>query len=286
MEMANTTMVDWVKQRWYGTTILMCVFCLLIGTGLAMVIGRTAPAEYWIIWGGNGDPGNGQGGGFARDQMVAGGWVSYENSFQVTWQADIGQNTRNEAQAAMPSGHDAVNRFCANRRCVVAGFSLGNAPAIQLASETGNVAYMFGAPQPSTGIFHNPWVHNPLVQFWTDFVGGLDQNQFAPAGSQAFYHTADPYANGGPQCGGPGWFGIDANKHYIISRWESNGSHIWTGPDGVLMHEVGYVPQPGVPSSGSDPAPFWSLCPPSLQPPEIPTIPPGTPPMPGVPTGG
>jgi hypothetical protein len=209
-----------VRQHWYGM-LVACLCCLLIGTGLAVIVGRSQ-TEY--------------------------------------------------------------DAHCKIYHCIIAGFSLGNAPAIQLASETGGSLYMFGAPQPSTGIFHNPYVHNPLVIFWTDYVGGLDQNQVAPNGAQAFYDTHDPYANAGPQCGGPGWFGINSNGHYIISRAQAS-EHVWTGPDGVFMHEANYVAQPGVPVSGSDPRPWWSFCPPE-QLTQLPTVPAGMPPVPGVPTTG
>jgi hypothetical protein len=188
----------------------------------------------------------------------------------------------------MAAGHAAFDEHCHVNHCIIAGFSLGNSPAIQLASEVGvsSDLYMFGAPQPSTGVFHNPWVHNPLVQFWTDWVGGLDQNQVAPGGSSAFFDTRDPYANGGPQCGGPGWFGINIQGHYIISRGQAD-EHVWTGPDGVIMHEASYVAPPGVPLSGSDPSPIWAFCPPQAQSlTQLPMVPSGMPQVPGVPAGG
>lgn len=275
-----------VRAHWYGA-LVACLCCLLVGTGLSLIIGRSQ-TEYWIVFGGNTDPGDGQGGGLARGQFVGGGWTDNEHIYQVPWGADIAKDTTAEANAAMAAGHAAYDKNCRIYHCIVAGFSLGNAPAIQLATELGlsTDLYMFGAPQPSSGIYHNPFVTSPFIQFWTDDVGGLNQDRPVPAGAQAFYDTRDPYANGGPQCGGPGWFAITLDGHYIVSRAQADGSHIWTGPDGVLMHEVNYVAQPGIPLSGSDPPPFWSLCPPSLQPPKIPTVPPGTPQLPGIPTGG
>lgn len=275
-----------VRKHWYGM-LIACLCCLLIGTGLSLIIGRSQ-TEYWIVFGGNGDPGNGNGDGFARGDFVRGGWIDNGHIFQVTWQADILANTRLETNAAMAAGHAAYDAHCRLNRCIIAGFSLGNTPAIQLASEVGlptGQLYNFGGPQPSTGVFHNPFVRYPGVMFWTDTVGGLDQNQVPPAGSQAFYDTHDPFANGAPQCAGPGWFGIFPQGHYIISRGQAN-EHVWLGPDGVVMHEANYVPQPGVPVSGSDPMPWWSLCPINFQPVQIPTIPPGMPPVPGVPVGG
>jgi hypothetical protein len=284
MNTARTAAQEW-RKHWYGM-LVACLCCLLVGTGLALIVGRTLPT-YWIVFGGNTDPGDGHGGGAARGQFVAGGWTDNDHIFQVTWGADITKDTTAEANAAMAAGHAAFNEHCSGANsCVIAGFSLGNAPAIQLASETGTTTnlYMFGAPQPSTGIFHNPYVHTPFVQFWTDEVGGLSQNRPVPRGSSAFYDTRDPYANGGPQCGGPGWFAITLDGHYIINKGQSE-QHVWTGPDGVIMHEANYVAQPGVPVSGSDPEPFWSFCPPNMQPPQIPFVPDNMPPVPGVPTG-
>ncbi|AAN02099.1 gp45 [Mycobacterium phage Barnyard] len=254
-------MVNWAKQKAHATMLLACVFCLMVGCATAIIIGRTAPADYWIIFGGNTDKGNGQGGGMARDQMVAGGWVSYENSFQVTWNADIAAGTVDQTNAAMPAGKDAVSKLCAGRRCIIAGFSLGSSPAIQLAAELGIPAdqlWLFGAPQPSTGVWHQQYQDNPFVQPWIQNVGKLNPDQLPPAGSHHVYHARDPYGNAAPQCSGPGLFALTLAEHRILSPGEA--SHVWTGPDGVINHEGGYTGPIGLPASGADPSQPWAGC--------------------------
>lgn len=271
-----------VRQHWYGM-LVACLVCILIGSGLALIYGR-AQTDYWIVFGGNTDPGDGNGGGSARGGFVNGGWVDNDHIFQVTWQADIGQGTQRETDAAMPAGKAAYASHCgkAQYHCIIAGFSLGNDPAIQLHQQLGlapDQLKMFGAPQPSSGIWHNPYPDNPFVEPFISTFGGIDTNRSVPAGSSAYYNTRDPYANGGPSCGGPGLFLLSLDGHYIISAEEAAGSHIWTGPDGVIMHEVGYQPAPnGLPRSGSDPTQPWDFCPPKF-PDHIPMAPgdPGVP---------
>jgi hypothetical protein len=263
MERTNTTMVDWIRARRFTVSVWACVFCLILGTGLAMVIGRTAP-QYWIIFGGNEDPGNGQGDGQARQQMIAGGWTSEGSSFQVTWNADIGQGGAKVTNEAMAAAHAAYNEHCGSRNCIIAGFSLGNSPALQLAAEVGLApenTYLFGAPQPATGVFHSAYTDHPLVAVWIQTFGGLFMNRPVAPGVQNFYVTRDPYANAAPQCAGPGLYALNLDGHYIISRDQANNSHIWTGPDGVINHEVDYVAPPGLPFSGSDESQLWSGCP-------------------------
>lgn len=250
---------DWVKRRWYGTTIAACVICLLIGTGLAMVIGRTQPGPYWLIY-----CGNTQGQGECAPDFVNGGWVAEGRFTAIQWTADISQGTARETNDAMAAGHAAYNQHCGGGNCIIAGFSLGNGPALQLAAEVGLApenTYLFGAPQPSTGVFHNAYPDNPLVEGWFDTFSALATDRPVAAGAQAFYNTRDPYANAAPQCAGPGLFALGLDGHYVISRAEAD-QHVWTGPDGVVMHEAGYVPAPGLPSSGSDPSPLWAGCPP------------------------
>jgi len=248
-------------------------------------------APFWIVYGGNLDPGDGQGNGVLRDQLVAGGWVSYENSFQIPWKADIGQGLTQITNEAMGAGHHAYQTFCGSG-CVIAGFSLGTAPALQLAAETGtapSMTYIFGGPQPSTGIFHQPYVQPPFVKPFVELFGRLDADQHVPPGTQVFYDTRDIYANSAPSCAGPGWFLLfDLAFHRVVSRGEADSSHIWTGPDGAVMHEVGYQAAPfGLPRSGSDENQFWDFCPPeSLT--QLPSFPamngdPGVPALPGIP---
>lgn len=256
----QTPVVDWVKKRWYGTTILMCVFCLMIGTGLAMVIGRTAPNEFWLIYGGNTDPGDGQGGGLARQQLIDGGWTTPENSFQIQWAADIANGTIQESDAAMAQGKDAIARYCGGRRCIIAGFSLGTSPALQLSAETGGNPsdnYIFGGPAPATGIWHNAWIDNQWVEPAVRTFGRLAPDRFVPAGTQVFFDVRDPYANAAPQCSQPWALSLDG--HRIIRRDEAD-QHVWTGPDGAVNHEAGYAGPDVLPLSGADPSPIWAGC--------------------------
>jgi hypothetical protein len=257
---SSTTMVDWVKQRWYGTTILAMVFCLFLGMGTAMIIGRTQPGQFWIIFGGNEDPGDGQGDGQARQQLIAGGWTDAENSFQVTWKADISQGTVPETNEAMAAGKAALNKYCGNRRCILAGFSLGSMPALQLQAETGHAAddtYVFGAPQPSPCIWHYQYQDNPAVEPYIETFGKLNPDRVAPAGIHNYFDGRDPYNNMAPQCTGPGVFGLTLDGHRIITKAEADASRRWVGTDGVLEFEV--VAPPPV-SSGADPSPIWAGC--------------------------
>lgn len=253
----------WLRARWYGTTIIGMAFCLFLGMFTAMIIGRTEAGEFWLIYGGNTDPGDGQGNGAARDQMIAGGWTDAEHSYQIHWAADIGGGTVNETDDAMAAGHEAYEKNCHKYRCILAGFSLGNSPALQLASETGHPAgdtYLFGAPQPSSGVWHSQYPDNPFIEPWIQAFGRINPDRTTSAGMQAFYDTHDPYANAAPQCSGPGLFALSVNPgHRIIAKGEAN-QHVWTGVDGVVMHEAGYVAQPGLPLSGADPSPFWAGC--------------------------
>lgn len=242
-----------------------------------------------LVFGGNTDPGDGNGGGLAKDQLVAGGWGSAENIYQVQWKADISQGTATQTDEAMGNGHRAFNDLCGGG-CIIAGFSLGTSPALQLASETGTLPennYIFGGPQPSTGIWHQPYIDNPFIEPFVAGFGDFKTDRPVPAGTQVFYDTQDPYANSAPQCGGPGLFLIlDLNHHRIISRSEADASHIWTGSDGAIMHEVGYQAAPfGLPRSGSDESQPWDFCPPEV-PDQIPAMngDPGVPELPGIPS--
>lgn len=244
---------------------------------------------FFLIYGGNTDPGDGQGGGMARDQMVAGGWTTYENSYQVPWKAAIEQGTAKITDEAMAAGHDAYNKFC-GRGCVIAGFSLGTSPALQLSAEVGldpNNTFLFGGPQPSTGIWHQPYENNPFIEPLVAGFGGFKTDRPVPPGTQVFYDTRDPYANSAPQCGGPGLFMLALDGHRIVNRDEAYGGHIWTGSDGAIMHEVGYQPGPmGLPRSGSDEHQMWDFCPPNLPSFGVPAMngDPGVPALPGIPT--
>lgn len=256
-------MVESVKKHWYVVTLMACLCCLAIGTGLALIIGRTLPqAPYFIVFGGNQDPGDGNGGGLARQQMIDGGWTDDAHSFQVTWNAHIESGTKTDTSTAMPAGHDAYNQHCkSGNRCVIAGFSLGTMPALRLAAEVGLKPadnYIFGGPQPSTGIWHDQYTDNPFVEPGLQEFGQFDTNQFVPAGTQVFYDTRDPYDNAAPQCTIP--YALSLEGHYVISKAQADGSHVWTGTDGAVMHEANYVGQPNLPLSGSDPSPVWAGC--------------------------
>ncbi|AZS12583.1 hypothetical protein HWB99_gp047 [Mycobacterium phage DrLupo] len=253
-------MVTYVKSHKI-VSLLTAVLLIAVGCMAGMVIhdARSEPVQ-WIVFGGNTDPGDGQGGGQAKDQLVATGWVAPENVFQVQWRADIGSGTTQATADAMPAGHDAYNRLCQNG-CIIAGFSLGTMPAIQLRAETGHPPdnlYIFGGPEQSTGLWHQQYQDNPFVQPWVQHVGKLDPNQLPPAGTHAWYHLRDPYANAAPQCSGPGLYALTLAEHRIVSRDEAN--HVWTGPDGVVNHEAGYTGPIGLPASGSDPSQPWAGC--------------------------
>lgn len=254
--------ITWVKCHKL-ISVLTAMALILTGCIAGMMIhDARSQGPFWIIYGGNTDKGDGQGGGGARDQLVAGGWTSYENSFQITWNADIGAGTANQTDAAMPAGHDAVNNKCRNG-CVIAGFSLGASPAIQLSDETGTPAentFLFGAPQPSTGVWHSQFQDNPIVEPWVQQIGGLKSDRAVRAGMQNFFDIRDPYNNAAPQCQGPGLFALTLDGHRIISKGEAEGSHIWTGVDGVRMHEVGYGGPLALPASGADESQPWAGC--------------------------
>lgn len=270
------------------------IVAALMVFGIGCVAGYQAQdsfgvAPFYLVYGGNGDPGDGQGNGAARDQLVAGGWTTYENSYQIQWKADIGQGTENITPEAVANGHVAFNRFCGHG-CVLVGFSLGTVPVLHLSAETGTApqnTFIFGGPQPSTGVWHQPYVDNPFVEPWLAFFGNFDTNQGVPPGTQVFFDTRDPYANSAPQCGGPGLFAVNTSGHYIVSRDQAYSSHIWTAVDGSVIHEVGWQPAPwGLPRSGSDPQQPWDFCPPSFPPFGVPAMngDPGVPSFPGIPT--
>ncbi|UOW93101.1 hypothetical protein SEA_NOSHOW_33 [Mycobacterium phage NoShow] len=239
--------------------VLVCCFCLMIGCATAIIIGRTQAQPYWIVFGGNTDPGDGNGGGLAKQQFIDAGWTTPDRIFQVTWNARIEQGTVQQSDAAQPAGMDAYNRFCGDGNCIIAGFSLGNSPALQLSDAVGHPAeltYVFGGPQPSTGVWHQQYQDNPIVQPWIQTVGRLNPDRLTRPGMKAFYDTHDPYANAAPQCSGPGLFALNINPgHRIIRRDEPQ--QVWVGPDGVEMHEAARAP---LPLSGADPSPFWAGC--------------------------
>lgn len=276
------------RRHWYGA-LVACMVCLIAGTSLALIIGRSQ-TEFWIVFGGNTDPGDGHGGGMARGQFVGGGWVSNDNIVQITWKADIAGGGANQVADAMPAGHAAVDEFCRAYDCVIAGFSFGTAPAIQLGDETGLPVKLFGAPQPKPGIYHNPYADNPFIKPWIEAFGfgPLRPDRVVRPGTENYYDTMDIYADGGPSCGGPGLFLLNAGaNHRIVSKAEADGSHVWTSDDGVINHEVGYQAAPfGLPRSGSDPSQPWDFCPPSAPSVPIPAMngDPGVPQLPGVPT--
>lgn len=262
--MTGTTMANarrFAVQHWaFG------VWCMVIGlcVGLAgvMVIGRTLPPPYWLVWGGNTDPNDDDGVG-AREQLIDGGWVSADNITQVRWAADISQGTARISDEAMAEAHSQYEAHCRGaQQCILAGFSLGNSPALELAAQVGHPAeltYTFGAPQPAPGVFHNAYLDNPGVEPYFVTFSGLYTDRPVAAGAQNFYGIADPYGNAAPQCAGPGLFALSLNDHRIVTKQEADESNIWTGPDGVVNHEVGV---PGVVVSGSQPSPPWNFCPP------------------------
>lgn len=258
-----TTMVDWVKHRSQVQLLLAFLFCIMIGASLALVIGRTQPPPtFWIVFGGNTDPGDGNGGGLARQQLIDGGWVDDQHVFQVTWNAHIEQGTKADTSGAMAAGRAAYDEHCGSgNRCIIAGFSLGTMPALELSKEAGadpGSNYIFGGPEPATGIWHDQYTANPFVDPGLQEFGQFDTGQFVPAGTQVFFDTRDPYANAAPQCSIP--YALTLDGHRIVTKGEADGSHQWTGPDGALNHEVGYVAPPGLPLSGSDPSPVYAGC--------------------------
>jgi hypothetical protein len=283
----RTTVVDWVKQRSRLTMILFGVFCLLLGLSTAMVIGRTQPATpFWIIFGGNTDPNDDDGVGARRD-LIAGGWTTEDNSVQVHWAAAIEQGTARITDESMAEAHREFDTHCRNQACIIAGFSLGNSPALQLAAEVGQPAdrtYLFGAPQPAPGLFHASSIDNPAVEGFFDAFSGLASDRPVPAGVLNFFDVRDPYANAAPQCNGPGLGALTLAGHYIISRDQAFGGHIWTGPDGAVNHEASYQPPPAIPASGADQPVLWAACPPGgWYSPSTTPVGPG--PAPGVPGG-
>lgn len=254
--------LGWVKLHKVFSLIIGCVLVLSGCIAGLMIKDARSQEPFWIIYGGNQDKGDGNGGGMARDQLVAGGWTTYENSYQVTWNADIGSGTAVQTDAAMPAGRAAIDLFCGHG-CIVAGFSLGNSPALQL-SEEANIApentYLFSAPQPSTGIWHAQFLDNPLIEPWVQQFGGLKTDRAVRPGTMVFYDIRDPYANITPQCQGPGLFVMTLAGHYIITHQQAVESRVWTGEDGAIMHEVGYVNPTSLPASGSDPSQPWAFC--------------------------
>lgn len=214
----------------------------------------------WIAFGGNTDPGDGNGGGGFASELVRLGWTSADRVFQVQYPADVG-HMEQSTQAAMGPGADAIKKFC-NQGCIVAGFSQGTDPAVRVAAANGiqaNNVYLFGGPMVSTGIWHSPAVDHPLVEFWLNTFG-FPTNTVPAAGSHFYYNSRDPYANAAPQCYGPGLYALDVGQHVVVGPdWPTKN---WVGSDGVDMHEFGYVAAPGLPLSGSDPSPLWAGCPP------------------------
>jgi hypothetical protein len=254
----GTTVVDWVRARTNVQLLAAFFCCILFGAAISLIMGRTVPTYTWIVFGGNTDPGDGNCGGAAKDQLVAGGWVDAGHICQVQWKADIASGTNQEVNDAMTPGKDAL-RDCVSG-CIISGFSLGSMPALQLSAETGHPAsqtYIYGAPQPSPGIWHNQYQDNPFIEPWVETVGRLDPDRLAPAGTHNYFDGRDPYNNAAPQCSGPGLFALTLDGHRIITKAEADGSRKWTGTDGVLEFEV---PGPQPISSGADKSPVWAGC--------------------------
>lgn len=247
----------------WGQILSLALVAVLIGVGGQLIIGRTQAPAYWIIFGGNTDPNDDDGVG-AREDLIAGGWTTPESSTQVHWAAAIEQGTARITDEAMAEGHKVFDEHCrGGQTCIIAGFSLGNSPALQLAADEGIApenTYTFGAPQPAPGVFHNPYLDNPFIEPYFVTFSALYTDRPVAAGVQNFYGKADPYANAGPQCGGPGLFALTLQDHRIVSKAEADGSNIWTGPDGVVNHEVGAQGPPL--ASGSEPPAPWAGCPP------------------------
>lgn len=246
-----------IVKHW-GMLVSLAMVAVLIGVGGQLILGRTQPAHTWIVFGGNTDPGDGNCGGAAKDQLVGGGWVDAEHICQVQWKADISSGTNAEVDQAMPAGKAALNDCVSD--CVIAGFSLGTMPALQLQKETGhNVdkTYLYGGPQPSPGVWHFQYTDNPFVEPWIHTMGQLDPDRLAPAGVHNYFDWRDPYNNMAPQCSGPGLYALTLDGHRIITKAEADNSRKWTGTDGVLEFEVINGP---LPLSGADPSPIWAGC--------------------------
>jgi hypothetical protein len=275
----------------WGKFVALAAVAVLIGVGGQMILGRTAPPAYWIVFGGNTDPGDmADDSGMALEQLIAGGWTTEDGATQVKWAAAIEQGTARIASEAMSNAHAAYDEHCrGGRRCIIAGFSLGNSPALQLAAEVGHppeLTYLFGAPQPATGVFHASSLDNPLVEPWFVTFSALGTDRPVPAGAKNFYDGRDPYANAAPQCNGPGLFALTLDGHRIITKAEADGAaRIWAGPDGVENHEI--VGGPPL-ASGADPPAPWALCPPGgwYSPTDTPAQPGPVPVVPGQPETG
>lgn len=249
-----------VVEHW-GKIISFCLIAVMIGIGGQLVLGRTQPSPYWIIFGGNTDPNDDDGVG-AREDMIAGGWTTPGNSVQVHWAAAIEQGTARITNESMAEAHAEFDKHCKNKNCIVAGFSLGNSPALQLAAEVGLApenTYLFGAPQPAPGVFHNAYLDNPVVEPYFVAFSALYTDRPVAAGVQNYYDGRGPYENAAPQCAGPGMYALTLQGHRVITREEANSSRVWIGPDGVVNHEI--VAGPPI-VSGADPSPIWAGCPP------------------------
>lgn len=249
--------------QWFAAAVAaVLVFSIGCIAGYQAKDSWSAP-PFWIVFGGNQDPGDGNGGGNAASEFVRLGWTSAGRIYQVKYSADVA-HFEASTQAAVEPGIAAYKKFCGNG-CVIAGFSQGTDAAIELSSRVGNPAgnlYLFGGPHASTGLWHHPVVDHPLVDFWLNTFG-FSTGRVPPAGAHNYFKTRDPYNNPAPQCVGPGLYALAVSEHVVVGPdWAAK---VWTGPDGVDMHEAGYVPPPGLPFSGSDyPPVVWQGCPPGF----------------------
>lgn len=247
--------VNWVKQRWYGTTIIACVICLLLGTGLSMIIGRTQVTKV-LVFGGNQD-------------NCAAGFIDQLNGTRrsdgytiipVCYMADTAQMAAS-GEDGKNKGLAIWNEQCANG-CEIWGFSNGTEPAIRLAAAVGidpQKLSLFGGPQHAAGIWHHwgivsgfpPW----QVSFWLDLIG-LPTGTMAPAGAKVFFNAGDPFADIAPQCGNPAALGGLTSAAHAIPP--IGGERIWVDRFGLEIHEFGSLPTV---ASGADPSPVWQGCP-------------------------
>lgn len=252
-----TKTIEWVKCRGYSALVLACVFCLLLGTGLAMIIGRTKPTTV-LLFGGNGDHCADQ----FKAQLDATGRSAGYNIIRVCYNADIAQGKASAADG-VTQGRAAWDDNCGDA-CQLWGFSWGTEPAAQLAltlGVPGSGVHLWGGPQHAAGIWHHWGVVSgvpPLqVEYWINTFGP-PTNTIPPPGTKVFFSTADPYGNAAPQCGNPAALGaLQLNEHAVQPI---GGERIWTDRFGLEIHEFDVGAYPTI-ASGVDPSPAWQGCP-------------------------
>lgn len=176
----------------------MCVFCLLFGSGLSMIVGRTAPPTANVVVCGATDPNGG-----CAQVLIDIGHIPAGEPIATPWypadMSPFGAGMTGSTEQGLPGVLAAINDFHRRGFSVkVHGYSQGSDLALAAANEVHVEAIaLYGSPFPANGFFHASYIKNIAVATLLKNFGKLSTDRKIPSDThvEAFYNEGDVYAN-------------------------------------------------------------------------------------------